>query len=496
MATTDFSGTPDAQMEYIMGLLENNPEFIPNVEERRAFVAEYFRRKQGGAAVSQTAGKPASPQPSNVDNNLAAAARPLSLEPVVETGPDTMRRRMVGAGFTPQEADMAAKREMQMPHAFAIPESDEALRRGAAYVRRRDGANAAMDQALAQAMGHDYDPRESSPLYAGGRSPSSEEESRYRAAHGFLPGDMTTWEGVQVPVRAVDGKGRPMSTLGDLRRAQDAADDARLSEMFSQSAQEDLANYGTRQMKRYKYDANGRITGVEDVEPSLLSDAEQQQQRNLNARRKMELGEQRQNAALRNRPGLNRLESAEDARRALVAQNAMLAGGSQNLNPVVRARLGTLAAASDPTTPAEIRQLLRYSLPGGTLAAQVDAENAAMGGRMAQSAMTAFLTNNPQATPEQRALFELQMREKEEALPAAAAAQRERARTGVVAASSPAGQRLLKDIETNYIGPYATPAEVIAAREAAMAAGVPEEEARRYFSRRESFYNWMAGGGE
>ena len=122
----------------------------------------------------------------------------------------------------------------------------------------------------------------------------------------------------------------------------------------------------------------------------------------------------------------------------------MLAGSNPRKNMV-----NAWSMMNDPNVSEEQRRALQYMLPGGQLAAGVDANNAALAGRMAQSAMTAFLTNNPTATPEQRAMFEQRARE---ANPAAAGA-------GDIAAGkpeTPEGQaelgRLAESMDTGTFG--------------------------------------------
>lgn len=369
MATTDFSGTPDAQMEHIMGLLENNPEFIPNVDERKAFVAEYFRRKKGGAATS--------PQPSNVDRDLDAAASPLAPDPVVKPKGwrDMADAELVapladeaggGAGVGAAELDAYGKRYRQ-----AVGRT---IDRGVSsrQAARRDGWN---------------DPEAVAFNQATGLGTSGE----------VMDPDTVTVDGVTIPAyKLSDGQGfGGMYRLGDLNRAKEAADEARLSEMFSKSAQEDLEKYGTKQLVKYKYGEDGGISGTEYVEPSLLSDAEQSQQNNLRARKGVETREYMQNRALRNRPGLQALEAKQAAARERYAAMAMLAGGSQNINSGNRALLNAMLTLDDPGQRGLAGQL-RYALPGGQLAAAVDAQNASQAGRIAQNAMIAFMQANPQ----------------------------------------------------------------------------------------------------
>jgi hypothetical protein len=111
------------------------------------------------------------------------------------------------------------------------------------------------------------------------------------------------------------------------------------------------------------------------------------------------------------------LARRQDAWRA----QSMLAGGQPTGGP-----RGTKAAANawtmmgDPGITDEQQSSLRYMLPGGQLAAGVDANNAQQAGRMAQSAMTAFLTNNPAATPEQRMMLQDRLRQQNPASAGAA----------------------------------------------------------------------------
>ena len=120
--------------------------------------------------------------------------------------------------------------------------------------------------------------------------------------------------------------------------------------------------------------------------------------------------------ALRSRASAARIDDANARREAWKAQ-AMLAGGQPTGG---RGGSKAITNALMMLPEDERNQSLRYMLPGGDRAAAVDAANAATAGRMAQSAMSAFLTNNPMATPEQRAMFEQRARE---ANPAAAGAQ-------------------------------------------------------------------------
>jgi hypothetical protein len=98
------------------------------------------------------------------------------------------------------------------------------------------------------------------------------------------------------------------------------------------------------------------------------------------------------------------LSAERDKRRANWQATAMLAGGSQNLNSGNRWIAQSLVNMSDE----DRANAMKYMLPGGQLHAQVDAANAEAAASMAQRAMTAFLANNPGATPMQQAALEQQ----------------------------------------------------------------------------------------
>lgn len=107
--------------------------------------------------------------------------------------------------------------------------------------------------------------------------------------------------------------------------------------------------------------------------------------------------------------------AAERAARAEAFRNQMMLAGSNPRKNLANA----LTLMDDPSMTEQQRNALRYMLPGGQLAATVDANNAAVAGKMAQQAMTAFLTSNPAASPEQREALRQRVRQQD---PAAAGA--------------------------------------------------------------------------
>ncbi|NBT75727.1 MAG: hypothetical protein EBT15_07130 [Betaproteobacteria bacterium] len=148
---------------------------------------------------------------------------------------------------------------------------------------------------------------------------------------------------------------------------------------------------------------------------------------------------------LRSRAQAARINDANARRDAWRAQ-AMLAGGQPTGG---RGGSKAITNALLMLPEDERNQSLRYMLPGGDRAAAVDAANAATAGRMAQSAMSAFLTNNPMATPEQRAMLEQRARE---ANPAAAGAQDIAAGKPETPEGQAELQRLAESMDTGMFG--------------------------------------------
>jgi hypothetical protein len=425
---TDFSQVPDDRMDEIFGLLENNPEFIPNVEQRQAFVAEYFRRRKPQSAAPAT----------NVDENLEAAATPIAPDSEVGTGPryappagslqawqrqSDLYQRGIGLEPDPEERetvdevrwrfDSERGRGAYDAHMKRKAVRDRVKEEGERYGRelREQFARGDAESRAAREAGY-QDPDQAAYNAATG-APAGEAARSQSAALGFLGGDTMVSEGVVVPVRHRDARGVPMTTDGDIKRAKEAANEARLAKMFSDQAKEDLQAYGTRKLFEYKRDAAGNLTSevvpvdtegpapdedLGEMRDSALNPIEAEQQVRLAKRKAMEKRQYEQNRMLRNHPSRVKYENEQALRRRRATAMAMLAGGSQNLNPQSRAAIASFMAMNDfnpDTFTDEQKSSLRYVAPGGLLAAEVDARNAEQSGRMAQQAMTAFLNNNP-----------------------------------------------------------------------------------------------------
>lgn len=301
----DLSGRTDDEIRLAFNSLGSNPErFANNPEYVRALQREYNRRFQSPPAA----------EPDNVAANLAAAAAPLEVDPTpMAATPKTWK------GMSDEE--------------LVAPVTD------AAGVT--NGDLQAYGERYRQALGNVYESgvaRRKAALAAGIQDP---DQAAYNAATGLgEPSVMATpatvlIDGVRVPTHTLsDGKSfGGMYTLRDLRMAKDAADEERLASMFSRSAQEDLAKYGTANYYEYVRDPQtGEILRDPKTRKPVVAENAPLRNDALAARRAMESRQQSQNAALRDRPELQQLESESRALRRMRSHMAALAGGSQNLN--------------------------------------------------------------------------------------------------------------------------------------------------------------------
>jgi hypothetical protein len=437
--TTDFSQVSDEQMEHIFGLLENSPDFIPNVAERQAFVAEYFRRR-----------KP-KPAPTNVDANLEAAATPVtpdpSLKPKAAPAPDPQSAhaaRMVAAGYTPDEARIGAEYESRQVGAFNPAFSnDETLRAGAAYMRDQDRREGAFERELDLAYGTTPDPSgppdltqfnpPAPPIRPGmsrgvvgprtddGRDPmpapnfqtQDEADAYYTRPVDPKTGVMTPSPADQammargfVPVYTPDG-GISYSLAADYDGPGGIADQMSPAARRQASAYEGPNGVRIGADNRPIYDplkGTPQRTAWENVQVNTpfgpravlrLTDEARQAQADRRNRAAADRVAARTgiNAKELLDPTARGLASSRDyendrqARRSFLANRNMLAGGSHNINSGNAAMFNQLAMMS----PEEQIRQLQYALPGGELRAQVDARQLDTAARLAQQAVTGAL---------------------------------------------------------------------------------------------------------
>lgn len=230
----------------------------------------------------------------------------------------------------------------------------------------------------------------------------------------------------------------------------------------NEAAQKQQAGY----MDRQQVSRIARVTGIDENELTAMTP------------------EQRTKA-------LNRSRSQDfNSRDATWKAQAMLAGGRPT-GGIGGSKALTNAWLSLPEDQRD--DAMRYMLPGGALSASVDARQLDQAAALAGKSILGAFASNPGMVGMQQT----QQATMENQLPVEAHADVERKRNkGVLPASSAAGQRVLKQIGEDKIGPYATDSEVGDAVQAAVDAGIDRKDAEQYYApRRRSWAQWFGFGG-
>lgn len=381
--------------------------------------------------------------PDNVAANLDAAAAPVTPDPPVRQAPQKAaaqaaqpveadprseyEARMIAAGFTPREARVAAEYESRQAGAFNPAfSSDETLREGAAYMRRQDTAEAALERALDGV----YGPRPTAPVSAGvprrrqGRVPADPEDYRFdtrtgvvgpRTDDGRKPRLAPTFQdaeeaaeyyvrprhpktGALMPSRADEA----MAARGFVATDTPTGDSAyQLGYASGQPAPPgviDELNYYTQHrlpngQLAYEMESKDGPTGTFDalVPTEALRKYQAERAQKMAAERVAArtglpasglVDPEKRGAAYRAHS-----EAKQQAKREFLTNRNMLAGGSHNINSGNAGMFNQLAMLS----PEEQIRQLQYALPGGELRAQVDARQLDMAARLAQQAVTGAL---------------------------------------------------------------------------------------------------------
>jgi hypothetical protein len=175
--------------------------------------------------------------------------------------------------------------------------------------------------------------------------------------------------------------------------------------------------------------------------------------------------------AVRDMAADQRTKSQQDRMKRFQAQ-IQLGGGRLSPQAI---QLETLLNGMNPE---QRQRALQYMAPGGALAAQVDARNLEAAAGLARNAVVGVLGQAGGNNPAAQAAVEA-------GLPLDQQVQLTRDRNGgTLPANSPAGVALLKQIENDVIGPFATEAEVDQAVRQAVAAGIPLADAEAHFAPR------------
>jgi hypothetical protein len=359
----DVTALSDVQLDHLLGQIGADP-FNEDYDSVEALRREKRRRL---AARSQA--------PANVERNLEASSSPIAMEPVAGDGLRPKPTRGLRPKPTREQMDEA------LIYGNVLPNGQPAGPGGGIGIR-----NTPEDLAIyAQVVG-DANRRETERMKARvDARMAARAAPRSVATPDATAPDTVMVNGVQVPVRMLDGAGRPMTTIGDERRAMEAAREAEIADRVSREAQEDLARYGTKQRVAYVYDNDGNITRGRDGQPvtqnltpitPLVSDVEQFN--NLMERRDIEARQAQQNRALSSRPGLRQLASDARDRRRLIANRAMLAGGSSGLRGGPGGNMGMFTALAmlngvDPESIDAQEQALMQMLPINADRAKIEA---------------------------------------------------------------------------------------------------------------------------
>lgn len=373
----DLSGRSNDEIQIAYSTLQRNPDrFSGNPEYKMALENEYHRRFRMGPRSASAAA------PTNVDANLDAAATPVTPDPPLQpkSPAEDLRSRMVAAGYTPREADVGVRQEAGMPYAFQAPPSDETLRWGGAYMRDQDRRAGAFDRSL------DGIYERPEPVVSHSTAPAGVDTTYYDSVTGGMPGAVgVVIDGVFVPGR-LNARGEVMTTIGDERRAKEAKADKAWKSQIRASIEEDKERYGWDKplmlrtpaqidAANQRRDSERRVrenpshmlvsaqrysesTGIPVAEALKLLEADAQRNAQLTAdiaadpndddsaryAERDSIGAGRKQLAILSR------QVASDRRREARekhSRNMQIVGGSQNMNPAVRARLGTLDALGD-----------------------------------------------------------------------------------------------------------------------------------------------------
>jgi hypothetical protein len=322
-----------------------------------------------------------------VDANLEAAATPIAVESTAGEKPDPRKgytQAAIEDGWTPQEAEWAANAEAGMAGAFDerlwnSPSARQQSRRGADMVRKSNARSDAFDASLAEAYGHNYVPPEAHVPGLGGRSrggqwrsePFGPERLYGEGVPNWAQGAFDTGEavidGVTVPTYDL-GDFQARYQLGDVRRAQEAAADARWLAGHRALIDSENARYGHYSIR----DGADELTPEQQEARYNRKRAEGRQAAQREASRQYQIANKDRE--------LTPYEQQQKDRRGRVAARAMLAGGSEHVTGANDAMLNAMLTLS----PEERQRNLQYATPGGQAVALVDAEKAKAAGDVAK----------------------------------------------------------------------------------------------------------------
>lgn len=378
----DLSGRENFEIESYRARMRTNPELFANNPELVAAVnSEYARRGLGRPAPA-----------SNVDADLDASATPLTPEAEVRSAAVAAEKARLREGV-PAEFQARLPGETMDEYGARYGAS---IRAGfdasdAAYAARKKAGYKHPDRVQMEAEWRANNPDPMSTTFV-----RKDEGSAYAPMTNFQPGATVMVDGVEVP--AVDlGDGQLRYRLGDVKRAQEAAQEAKW-----------LA--GHRQMVADEKERLGLHL------PVMLRSPEQVE--NLHRQRDAESA----SAAARERSRAYQIAHANDPktpyeqkladRRARLSSMAHLAGGSQNIHSGNRSFFNALAMLEgvQPDQMDAQQRAMMQMMPMDPVRAQVEARQLDMAARLAGDAVTGALAGQGTAGAQDEAMRMQRMR--------------------------------------------------------------------------------------
>jgi hypothetical protein len=337
----DVTALSDVQLDHLIGQIGADPlnEDYDSVEALR-------REKRRRLAARSAA---------NVEQDLEASAAPIAMEPVAGDGlrPKPTREQMDAAILAPITVE-----------GKPIPGFDPSMGIGLSMSNPTD--RAAYGQVFGDALRRHHqrgDAAARARRQGGYQDPEQVAYNEVTGAPGtYLPpqppgmrGDTVMVDGVEVPAYRLSD-GLPFGGMfreGDLRAAQEAAADADRLARFRANQDADRQKYGDWQGRTPEQAANYEARN-DAVGRSVASASR-----------------------ARNRPGLQQLESDAKDRRRLIANRAMLAGGSSGLRGGPGGNMGMFTALAmlngvDPENMDAQQQAMMQMLPINPTRADVE----------------------------------------------------------------------------------------------------------------------------
>lgn len=276
-----------------------------------------------------------------------AEVKPRVIVPPQKDPRTQYRDDLVTAGWSEEQADRFTEQEAGKPHPFAFGVNPESERAAVGRAAERDARHSAQEAYWKDVYGHNDEP------------PMSTSFEMRNTGYGALPdfggGETDMVDGVEVPTFDL-GDGKRRYRLGDVKRAQDAAADARWLAGHRQMVADDIAKYGHYTLR----DTDDALTPEQEENRNARKRAETNQRAQVERQREARI-------ASKNRE-LTPYEQEQKDRRKLRANMASLAGGSSGLRGGPGGNMGMFRALAmlDGVRPEAMdaqQQVLAQNMP-------------------------------------------------------------------------------------------------------------------------------------